>query len=65
MYKKIYFITDEKDEDTLNKIHNQIREKYNNKISIFSIDKIFNDLELKEDILFLLYLDDKSIKIFL
>ena len=64
MYKKIYFITNQEDKDTLNKIYEQIEEKYGIEVSVFSIDKIFNDVEIKEDILFLLYLDDKSIKIF-
>jgi uncharacterized hydrophobic protein (TIGR00271 family) len=65
MYKIIYFITqEEEDEKIISDIFDNIREKYSSEISIFSIEKIFDDdLNTKES-LFLLYLSDDEIKKF-
>lgn len=64
MYKTIYFITEEKDQDVLNEIYEHIKEKHDIEISVFSSSKIFDNIENTDVILFLLYLNDKNIKIF-
>ena len=64
MYKTIYFITEEKDQDVLNEIYEHIKEKHDIEISVFSSNKIFDNIENTDVILFLLYLNDKNIKIF-
>jgi uncharacterized hydrophobic protein (TIGR00271 family) len=64
MYKNIYLITKEDDEKVLNKIFDYLKEKYRSKISVFSTNQILDDLEKKEDTLFLLYLDDNDIRLF-
>lgn len=64
MYKTIYFITEEKDQDVLNEIYEHIKEKHDIEISVFSSNKVFDNIENTDVILFLLYLDDKNIKIF-
>ena len=64
MYKNIYFISQEEDEKVLSEIFDYIKEKYKSEISIFSIDKIFEDDKNNKDVLFLLYLGDDEIKKF-
>lgn len=64
MYKNINFITQEDDNEVLNKIFDYIKEKYNSKISTFSINQIFDDSKNTKDTLFLLYLNDNEIKNF-
>ena len=64
MYKDIYFITNEKDENILNEIYENIKEKHKGEISVFSPNEIFTNTVKIKDTLFLLYLDDKNIKIF-
>ena len=64
MYKNVYFISQEEDEKVLSEIFDYIKEKYKSEISIFSIDKIFEDDKNNKDVLFLLYLGDDEIKKF-
>ncbi len=64
MYSKVYFITQEEDEKVISDIFDNIKEKYNSEISIFSTEKIFDDVLNTKESLFLLYLDDSQIKKF-
>lgn len=62
MYKEIHLITNENDEEVLNKIIDYIKEKENIQTKV-SLNKIFNDKE-NANTLFLLFLDDKNVKEF-
>ena len=64
MYSKVYFITQEEDKKVIGDIFDNIKEKYNSEISIFSTEKIFDDTLNTKEFLFLLYLDDSEIKKF-
>ena len=63
MYKKVYLITQEVEESNLEYIFDYIKKKYNSEVIKVSANKIFEEKD-NEDILFLLYLDDKTIKHF-
>ena len=64
MYSKVYFITQEEDEKVISNIFDNIKEKYNSEISIFSTEEIFDTASNTKESLFLLYLDDSEIKKF-
>jgi len=64
MYENIYLITNEENQEILKNLHTKINEKQNCKIYISSHDKVFEDTQKHEKSLFLLYLDDFSIKEF-
>ena len=65
MYKNIYLITkEEKDDEKLSLIIDYIKETYKSEVSIFSENKIFKASENSEDTLFLLFLEDKGIRLF-
>lgn len=64
MYRNVYFITKEQNDDTLKKVSDYIKEKYNSEIDKFTDDTIFEDSLSTDDNLFLLYLDDNRIKTF-
>ena len=63
MYKKVYLITQEVEESNLEYIFDYIKKKYDSEVIKVSANKIFEEKD-NEDILFLLYLDDKTIKHF-
>ena len=64
MYKRIYLITKEQNSEDIDKVLDYIKENYKLEITLINENKIFEYEENINEILHLLYLDDRDIKVF-